>query len=226
MAPGSDLRPVDELEVCVVVDDVLDLLSTVPPSVTPELPNLIAAGATELSGSCSCCAAWGLSLLIRTSVAGERRTVLFDAGPEGDTVRANARKLGLDFAGLDAVALSHGHWDHAGGLESVLGLVGHPVPMHVNPGMFEARGFKLPSGTVLPMGDVPSPAALFRAARRPGDSPTRYRGAPPGAILRRGRGRERARFPVAREVRSGPGAILFALASASRRAAGARAGGK
>jgi len=163
MAPGSDLRPVDELEVCVVVDNVLDLLSTVPPSVTPELPNLIAAGATELSGSCSCCAAWGLSLLIRTSVAGERRTVLFDAGPEGDTVRANARKLGLDFAGLDAVALSHGHWDHAGGLESALGLVGHPVPMHVNPGMFEARGFKLPSGTVLPMGDVPSPAALARA---------------------------------------------------------------
>jgi 7,8-dihydropterin-6-yl-methyl-4-(beta-D-ribofuranosyl)aminobenzene 5'-phosphate synthase len=163
MATGSDLRPVDELEVCVVVDNVLDLLSTVPPSVTPELPNLIAAGATRLSGACSCCAAWGLSLLIRTSVGGERRTVLFDAGPEGDTVRANARKLGLDLALVDAVALSHGHWDHAGGLESALGLVGHPVPMHVNPGMFETRGFKLPSGTVLPMGDVPSPAALARA---------------------------------------------------------------
>ncbi|MFL5274509.1 MAG: MBL fold metallo-hydrolase, partial [Anaeromyxobacteraceae bacterium] len=135
MAPGSVLRPVDELEVCVLVDNVLDLLSTVPQSVTPQLPNLIAAGATELSGACSCCAAWGLSLLVRTSVAGERRTVLFDAGPEGDTVRANARKLGLDLAELDAVALSHGHWDHAGGLKSALGLVGRPVPMHVNPGM-------------------------------------------------------------------------------------------
>ena len=163
MAPQSALRPVDELEVCVVVDNVLDLLSTVPPSVTPELPNLIAAGATQLSGACSCCAAWGLSLLIRTSIAGERRAVLFDAGPEGETVRANAHKLGLDLAALDAVALSHGHWDHAGGLESALGLVGRPVPMHVNPGMFESRGFKLPSGQVLPMGDVPSPAALARA---------------------------------------------------------------
>lgn len=163
MAPGTALRPVDELEVCVVVDNVLDLLSTVPQSVTPQLPILIAAGATELSGACSCCAAWGLSLLIRTSVAGDRRTVLFDAGPEGDTVRANARKLGLDFAELDAVALSHGHWDHAGGLESALGLVGRPVPMHVNPGMFESRGIKLPGGQVLPMGDVPSPAALAKA---------------------------------------------------------------
>lgn len=163
MALGSVLRPVDELEVCVLVDNVLDLLSTVPQSVTPQMPNLIAAGATELSGACSCCAAWGLSLLVRTYVADERRTVLFDAGPEGDTVRANARKLGLDFAEVDAVALSHGHWDHAGGLEAALGLIGHPVPMHVNPGMFESRGFKLPSGKVLPMGDVPAPAALAKA---------------------------------------------------------------
>jgi 7,8-dihydropterin-6-yl-methyl-4-(beta-D-ribofuranosyl)aminobenzene 5'-phosphate synthase len=163
MTPGSALRPVDRLEVCVVVDNVLDLLSTVPQSVTPELPNLLAAGATVLSGSCSCCAAWGLSLLIRTYVADERRTVLFDAGPEGDTVRANARKLGLDFAEIDAVALSHGHWDHAGGLEAASSLVGRPVPIHVNPGMFESRGVKLASGEVLPMGDVPSPAALAHA---------------------------------------------------------------
>jgi 7,8-dihydropterin-6-yl-methyl-4-(beta-D-ribofuranosyl)aminobenzene 5'-phosphate synthase len=78
-------------------------------------------------------------------------------------VRANARKLGLDFTEIDAVALSHGHWDHAGGLQAALGRIGHPVPMHVNPGMFESRGFKLPTGTVLPMADVPSPAALAEA---------------------------------------------------------------
>ena len=42
----SALRPVDRLEVCVVVDNILYLLSTVPHSVIPELPNLIAAGAT------------------------------------------------------------------------------------------------------------------------------------------------------------------------------------
>lgn len=146
-----------------VVDNVLDLLSTVPQSVTPELPNLVAAGATELSGSCTCCAAWGLSLLVRTWVGDERRTVLFDAGPQGDTLRDNARKLGLHLAEVDAVALSHGHWDHAGGLEEALRLVGHPVPMHVNPGMFESRGVTLASGKVLPMGDVPSPAALASA---------------------------------------------------------------
>jgi 7,8-dihydropterin-6-yl-methyl-4-(beta-D-ribofuranosyl)aminobenzene 5'-phosphate synthase len=159
----SALRPVDKLEVCVVVDNVLDLLSTVPQSVTPQLPNLMSAGMTELSGSCSCCAAWGLSLLIRTYVGDERRTVLFDAGPEGDTVLANARKLGLDFSEIDAVALSHGHWDHAGGLESSLGRIGRAVPMHVNPGMFESRGIRLQSGKVLPMADVPSTAALAAA---------------------------------------------------------------
>jgi 7,8-dihydropterin-6-yl-methyl-4-(beta-D-ribofuranosyl)aminobenzene 5'-phosphate synthase len=163
MPPGSALRPVDRLEVCVVVDNVLDLLSTVPPSVTPELPNLVAAGATELSGACTCCAAWGLSLLVRTYVGDERRSVLFDAGPQGETLRANARKLGLDLAEADAVALSHGHWDHAGGLEVALRLVGHRVPVHVNPGMFASRGMKLASGQVLPLADVPSAAALARA---------------------------------------------------------------
>jgi 7,8-dihydropterin-6-yl-methyl-4-(beta-D-ribofuranosyl)aminobenzene 5'-phosphate synthase len=154
---------VDRLEVCVLVDNVLDLLSTVPKSVVPELPNLLAAGLTELSGEHSCCAAWGLSLVVRTWVGDERRTVLFDAGPEGDTLRANARKLKIDLAEVDAVVLSHGHWDHAGGLEAALRSIGRPVPVHVNPGMFESRGLTLPAGRVLPLADVPSPAALEEA---------------------------------------------------------------
>lgn len=160
MAPGVALRPVDRLEVCVLVDNVLDMLSTVPQSVTSEIPNLIAAGMTELSGSHSCCAAWGLSLMIRTYVAGERRTVLFDAGPDGETLLANGRKLALDLAEVDAVALSHGHWDHAGGLVAALGQIGRRVPMHVNPAMFESRGIELSTGKVLPLADVASPTTL------------------------------------------------------------------
>jgi 7,8-dihydropterin-6-yl-methyl-4-(beta-D-ribofuranosyl)aminobenzene 5'-phosphate synthase len=163
MAPASALRPVDRLEVCVLVDNVLDLLSTVPKSVVPELPNLLAAGLTELSGEHNCCAAWGLSLVVRTWVGDERRTVLFDAGPEGGTLKANARKLKIDLSEVDAVVLSHGHWDHAGGLETALRAIGRPVPVHVNPGMFESRGVTLPAGRVLPLADVPSPAALEKA---------------------------------------------------------------
>ena len=59
----------------------------------------------------------GLSLHIRT--AGQ--TVLFDTG-QSDACTINSRSLGLDLSQLDAIVLSHGHYDHTGGLCSVLGL--------------------------------------------------------------------------------------------------------
>ena len=59
----------------------------------------------------------GLSLHIRT--AGQ--TVLFDTG-QSDACVNNSRSLGLDLSQLDAIVLSHGHYDHTGGLCSVLGL--------------------------------------------------------------------------------------------------------
>jgi 7,8-dihydropterin-6-yl-methyl-4-(beta-D-ribofuranosyl)aminobenzene 5'-phosphate synthase len=51
--------------------------------------------------------------------AGSRR-VLFDTGQTADVLFHNARQLGIDLAGVDAVVLSHGHNDHTGGLAEVL----------------------------------------------------------------------------------------------------------
>jgi 7,8-dihydropterin-6-yl-methyl-4-(beta-D-ribofuranosyl)aminobenzene 5'-phosphate synthase len=45
--------------------------------------------------------------------------VLFDTG-QGLVLTANARRLGADLATADAIALSHGHLDHVGGLETAL----------------------------------------------------------------------------------------------------------
>jgi len=165
---GHMLQSIQSLEVTVVVDNALDLLSTVPDSVTPELPNILAAGATAMSGASICCAAWGLSLVIRATLGGGTRTVLFDGGPEGSAFERNANRLGLDFGSVDAVALSHGHWDHAGGLPAAIAAVkagrgGRLVPTHVNAGMFVTRGFRMPDGRILPFGEVPSPEELSRA---------------------------------------------------------------
>jgi 7,8-dihydropterin-6-yl-methyl-4-(beta-D-ribofuranosyl)aminobenzene 5'-phosphate synthase len=53
----------------------------------------------------------GLSVLIEA----DGRRILFDTG-QGKVLRSNAETLGVSLAGLDALVLSHGHFDHTGGL--------------------------------------------------------------------------------------------------------------
>ena len=57
----------------------------------------------------------GLSLYIE---AGSRR-ILFDTGKSG-AFADNAEKMGIDLAKVDMVILSHGHYDHGGGLKRFL----------------------------------------------------------------------------------------------------------
>lgn len=57
----------------------------------------------------------GLSLYIET---GEKR-FLFDTGATG-AFADNARKMGVDLSEVDALILSHGHYDHGGGIETFL----------------------------------------------------------------------------------------------------------
>ena len=163
-----ELKPVDQCEVCVLVDNVSDLLSTVPPFVTGEVANLVRAGMTEERGSCFCCAQWGLSLIVTVRVGGLTRTLLFDSGPEGYGVERNGQRLRVPFGDIEAAVFSHGHWDHVGGMETALRLItaangGRPVPVHVNDGMFVRRAIPKPGGGLLPLGEVPSQERLAAA---------------------------------------------------------------
>ena len=53
----------------------------------------------------------GLSVLVEA----EGRRILFDTG-QSDVYLHNARKLKAELNGLDGIVLSHGHYDHTGGL--------------------------------------------------------------------------------------------------------------
>jgi 7,8-dihydropterin-6-yl-methyl-4-(beta-D-ribofuranosyl)aminobenzene 5'-phosphate synthase len=61
----------------------------------------------------------GLSMLVELPDA----RVLLDTGPSAATVR-NARGMGVELAPLDAIVVSHGHYDHTGGLEAMLAELG------------------------------------------------------------------------------------------------------
>ena len=77
------------------------------------------------------CAEHGLSLLIEA--AGHR--ILFDAGAS-PAFAENADCLGIDLNTVDMAILSHGHYDHGGGIARFLELNSH-APVWVNPHAFE-----------------------------------------------------------------------------------------
>lgn len=163
-----NIEAVDRCEVVVLVDNVTDLLSTIPDLITGEAENVFKAGAMKLSGRCLCCAHWGLSLAITTERGSTKHTLLFDSGPEGSTLERNGNRLGIDFASIDAAMFSHGHWDHVGGMIKALELIrsangGKKIPVYVNDGMFVRRGMPLPHGAVIPFEDVPDKDALQSA---------------------------------------------------------------
>lgn len=61
-------------------------------------------------------AAWGFSAFI----TGTQKTILFDTGGDGQLLLSNMQKLAITPDDIDAVALSHIHGDHTGGLDSLL----------------------------------------------------------------------------------------------------------
>jgi 7,8-dihydropterin-6-yl-methyl-4-(beta-D-ribofuranosyl)aminobenzene 5'-phosphate synthase len=98
---------------------------------------------------------WGLSVWIDT---GQHR-VLFDAG-EATACAHNAREMGVDLSAADAVVLSHGHYDHTGGLAEVLPLLPR-VPIYLHPGTLQSRYAKAGDISVNPseVRDIGMPAA-------------------------------------------------------------------
>lgn len=78
----------------------------------------------------------GLSLWLELD---DGRRVLFDMGPN-DGFLANARSLGVDVTEADLAVVSHGHYDHGGGLGAFLaacGDAGRDVPVYVREHAFE-----------------------------------------------------------------------------------------
>jgi 7,8-dihydropterin-6-yl-methyl-4-(beta-D-ribofuranosyl)aminobenzene 5'-phosphate synthase len=155
------MKPVDQLEVTVLVDNTTDSLSSNPPFVETEFAFLRRHGMKWLSGKCLCCAAHGLSCLITARSGDTAQTLLFDTGPDEWVFERNVTRLGIDLGGVGAMVLSHGHWDHGGAMPRALQMItqdngGKSVPVYMHPEMFALRATRAKDGSMQEMEPVPS----------------------------------------------------------------------
>jgi len=86
------------------------------------------AGSRDLLGE------WGLSFLIETG----RDTILFDTGKTVTTAH-NVDSLGVNLKRISSIVLSHGHYDHTGGLRQVLRIMGKEVEVIAHPDVWASK---------------------------------------------------------------------------------------
>ncbi len=84
----------------------------------------------------------GLSLYIEF----HGKKILFDTGQSGDFLK-NAGKLGKSMKDLDAIIISHGHYDHSGGVPALLEVLERETPLYVGAGFFQKKHKLLSDGS-------------------------------------------------------------------------------
>ncbi|WP_345518751.1 MBL fold metallo-hydrolase [Nocardioides conyzicola] len=87
----------------------------------------------------------GFSALVTVRRGATTHTIVFDAGLSPDAMTTNSERLGIDLSDATAIVLSHGHFDHAGGLVGLSARRGRrALPMVVHPGAWTRRRIAIP----------------------------------------------------------------------------------
>ena len=119
----------------------------------------------------------GFAALIEPA-AGE--PLLFDTG-QGGTLLHNARRMNKELSHVTGVVISHGHYDHAGGLLPLLQGCGSKK-VYGHPGIFRARHRVKDTGECLAIG-MPDSRHVLEAAGARFDLSADFREIAPGLFL-------------------------------------------
>lgn len=130
---GLRINEVDKVEILTLQDNFIDITAMDNSTVVSRAMPLQAG---EIRSSIL--AEHGFSAVVRTTTGDRTRTMLFDFGFSEIGAAYNARTLGVDMTRVEAVALSHGHSDHMGGMEQLTALIGRrDIPLVVHPAVFK-----------------------------------------------------------------------------------------
>src|SRR5215510_729307 len=119
-ALAQALVTLDSLDVAVLTDDVSDNYVSKTPFAVSEFSNVVLGGASVISGEALLCANLGYGLRLVSHVGGTRHTMLFDTGPERTIFLRNCTNLGISLGEVEAIAITHGHWDHMAALPATI----------------------------------------------------------------------------------------------------------
>lgn len=144
LSQALKVEEVDAVEILSLVDNSVDYLSSIDKNEVQTFrqwmkerhKNEVATNQSQLP-----IAEHGFAMLIRVLIKGKLRTVLFDTGSSSDGAVTNAERMDLDLNEVDCIVLSHGHYDHFGGLLSVLKAINKVnLPLIIHEDMFKTRG--------------------------------------------------------------------------------------
>jgi 7,8-dihydropterin-6-yl-methyl-4-(beta-D-ribofuranosyl)aminobenzene 5'-phosphate synthase len=175
----------DELTITIVVDNATDTLSSIDSGV-PQLPEMAyLLGSIPSSGQHDghdcvvafdhlCVACHGFSALATARLGERTATVLFDVGPYAEVWLANAERLAVDLSSIDVLFLSHWHWDHSGGITTVVAAIAaarlsagrSPLVVDVHPDRPDQRGILTPLGVFAMLPPEPTIEAIEAAGGR------------------------------------------------------------
>ena len=166
MAETITLEPIDGIEILTLVDNQWDMLllsderARRPPMsaagrpmvqapifVDPRLPEMLIAE-------------HGFSALVTVTKGGRTHRVMFDAGLSVGGLSHNLHALQISVADIEAIVLSHGHFDHLGGLNGLIRDGGvSRLPMLLHPDFWLARRIAIPGQEPFEL-PVPSRSAM------------------------------------------------------------------
>ena len=129
---STKLNTVDKIEILTLQDNYIEM--------TAMDNNAVVTRAMPIKDGeirSSILAEHGFSAIVKTTMGDKTKTMLFDFGFSENGAAQNAATLGVNMAEVEAVALSHGHSDHTGGMEKLTAMIGkRDIPFVVHPSVF------------------------------------------------------------------------------------------
>jgi 7,8-dihydropterin-6-yl-methyl-4-(beta-D-ribofuranosyl)aminobenzene 5'-phosphate synthase len=143
------LEPVDSVVVTTLMDNLTDVFMPdqgparrVGPGGGPRRPSAVMADGQVPD---QLIAEHGFSVLVTVEKAGREHRILFDAGVSPDGVTENMRRLGVDPGSIEAIVISHGHFDHTAGMDGLIRTLGRAnLPVVIHPHFWRRRRVVFP----------------------------------------------------------------------------------